>query len=259
VPDTIPIPDHVADVLRRTTADGSVLFLPDEPLARPLYTEVDKVLKALGGRWNRSKKGHVFPAGVQADVAIADALDTGRARKQTHSGFFPTPPAIAEILIEKAEIEEGHHVLEPSAGRGALIDAMLTSLHPPAVIDAVEIRADNIDALSDADPTVTVIGADFLTLEPQLDYDRVVMNPPFENSGVAKHVMHAYRFLKPGGILVAIMPTSDLTTGQSKAAKAFRAHLDEHGFETWDLPHQAFKESGTDIPNTSILRLVKPA
>lgn len=38
-------------------------------------------------------------------------------------GFFPTPPAVIERMLEAAEIEPGHLVLEPSAGKGDLADA----------------------------------------------------------------------------------------------------------------------------------------
>src|SRR3546814_13421981 len=47
--------------------------------------------------------------------------------------------------------------------------------------------------------------ADFLTLPPSPIYDRIVMNPPFDRGRDCDHVRHAFGFLKPGGILVAVM------------------------------------------------------
>jgi hypothetical protein len=38
-------------------------------------------------------------------------------------GFFPTPPALIERIMELADIRDGHRVLEPSAGNGNLADA----------------------------------------------------------------------------------------------------------------------------------------
>jgi 16S rRNA G1207 methylase RsmC len=35
-------------------------------------------------------------------------------------------------------------------------------------------------------------------------FDRVLMNPPFQNADDIKHIQHAISFLNPGGVLVAI-------------------------------------------------------
>ena len=44
--------------------------------------------------------------------------------EEAAKGFFPTPPALAEELIEGIEWETIQHVLEPSAGKGNLVDAI---------------------------------------------------------------------------------------------------------------------------------------
>ena len=87
--------------------------------------------------------------------------------------------------------------------------------------------------------------ANFLETAPTGDYDRVVMNPPFYGTHYARHVEHALRYLRPGGILIAILP----------AAARY-----EHGLLTgsWeDLPVGSFSESGTNV-NTSVLTLRRP-
>lgn len=65
---------------------------------------------------------------------------------------------------------------------------------------------------------------------------RVVMNPPFYGRHYVKHVLHALKFLKPGGVLVSVLPAS--------------AHYDHKELEgRWeDLPVASFAESGTNIP-----------
>ena len=48
-------------------------------------------------------------------------------------GFFPTPPELAEQIIEAADIRPGHRVLEPSAGTGNLCRlaiAVVVQSHP---------------------------------------------------------------------------------------------------------------------------------
>ena len=49
-----------------------------------------------------------------------------------------------------------------------------------------------------------VLGADFLAATPMAVYDLVIANPPFSNSGVMKHTLHAMDFLKPGGRLITL-------------------------------------------------------
>lgn len=54
-------------------------------------------------------------------------------------------------------------------------------------------------------PSVSVTCANFLECNGDLGrFDRVVMNPPFENGADIKHITHALTMLKPGGRLVAI-------------------------------------------------------
>ena len=42
-------------------------------------------------------------------------------------GFFPTPRPIIEMLLERADIGEQHRVLEPSCGKGDILDAFKPS------------------------------------------------------------------------------------------------------------------------------------
>jgi hypothetical protein len=71
------------------------------------------------------------------------------------------------------------------------------------------------------------------------------MNPPFYGKHYVKHVLHALKFLKPGGKLTAILPAS---------ARYDHKLLDGR----WsDLPVGSFSESGTNI-NTTVLTMWAP-
>ena len=78
--------------------------------------------------------------------------------------------------------------------------------------------------------------ADFLVLNGELgQFDRIVMNPPFERGADIEHIRHAYAKLSPGGRLVAICAQRPAPAGG-----AGRALL-----RNWiDLPAGSFKETG---------------
>jgi 16S rRNA G1207 methylase RsmC len=98
-----------------------------------------------------------------------------------------------------------------------------------------------------------VINANFLELSPNPDglYDRVGMNPPFDRERDIDHVVHALKFLKPGGILCAVMSaaTEFRETRKSRAFRAMIKQLDGR-FET--LPERSFSSVGTNV-NTVLL------
>jgi hypothetical protein len=52
--------NDVLAVLAECSTDGNVLYLPSIQLERKLYVSVNKCLANIGGKWFRSKKGHVF-------------------------------------------------------------------------------------------------------------------------------------------------------------------------------------------------------
>ncbi len=78
------------------------------------------------------------------------------------------------------------------------------------------------------------------------DYDRVLMNPPFERGQDREHVQRAYRMLKPGGRLVAVMSEGPFVR-QSNADKAFRQWLRAVGGRSRKLPADAFRAAGTGV------------
>lgn len=125
----------------------------------------------------------------------------------TVRNLFPTPMPVAARVIALAGIEKGDQVLEPSAGTGNLV---VPAIEAGGDVLAVELNADlcealvrRIRALPDQGLSMVVHG-DFFEMENDL-FDKIVMNPPFENGVDIKHVEHALTMLKPGGRLVAIM------------------------------------------------------
>lgn len=150
-------------------------------------------------------------------------------------GYFPTPASIVEQLIEAAEIECDHAVLEPSAGCGDIAQAV--DAVPCGIVACVEINPEMCQVLESKGFAVEC--GDFLNETPTPEFDRVVMNPPFERDGDIQHVMHAFRFLKPGGRLVAIMSEGPFFRTGTRS-KDFRKWLEHHKGTSEQLPDDAF-------------------
>lgn len=129
--------------------------------------------------------------------------------------LFPTPPELAQRMVEYAKIQEGESILEPSAGTGNLIRAIKDTGIFGVNVLAIEISATLCGVLRTVYPVtngdtwngsaVEVMQADFLNM-PELNakFDVILMNPPFENAADIKHIQHARSMLAPGGRLVAI-------------------------------------------------------
>jgi len=174
-------------------------------------------------------------------AAVAEALRKG-VQVVSAPSLFPTPPEVATRLVSLADIRPGHRVLEPSAGTGSLVRAIRES-HPEADVTAVEVNTRLAAALSGMVRRVEC--ADFLTIGENLgEYDRVVMNPPFERGADLDHIKHAFALLAPGGRLVAVCANGPRQ----------REELGEV-CTTWiDLPAGSFREQGTNV-NTAVVVL----
>lgn len=166
-------------------------------------------------------------------------------------GFFPTPPDVAEQFMQFARLGEVRNLLEPSAGSGCLIDIM-RSRHPGAIISYCEINCFLIEILRakyEKSGELHFIGRDFFDLDPvifQPRFDAIALNPPFERGDDAAHVLHAYKFLAPGGILAAIV-SDGVFVRKDKKATVFRDFLRDSKADIAGLPVDAFKPSGTGV------------
>ena len=236
------IDDSVLAVLSAGRCAGDKYFLPDRPLDRKLYESTNKVLTALGGKWNRSAKAHVF--GDSCEEVIEAAIETGEFTLPADMGWFPTPAALAAQVVEMAGVTQGARVLEPSAGKGAIA---IAARDAGALVDCVEIDASRAADLRNAGLNVIHEG-DFLSFAPAPVYDLVVMNPPFAKRADIHHVRHALNFLRPGGRLVSIM-SGGIEFRDDNLTREFR----DQCASIERLPDESFRESGTSVRTVVIV------
>jgi hypothetical protein len=167
---------------------------------------------------------------------------------EVHAGSecFVTPPELARRMARTAHEACPHgvepwRVLEPSAGTGSLVGAVL-EVRPNAEVVAVEQHA----TLAALVPGCHCV--DFLRTSPLGGalgtFDAVIMNPPFSKGQDAKHVLHAYGFLRRGGVLVAIMGAG-AAWRDTGPYRELRALFSARAARTEQLPPETF------YPNTT--------
>ncbi|MCY1062151.1 methyltransferase [Nannocystis sp. SCPEA4] len=169
-------------------------------------------------------------------------------------GFVPTPADLADEVVALAELRPGMRVLEPSAGSGALAEAVQRA-QPAVELDVIE-RQETLRNLLTA-KGFRLIGRDFLEHD-QGGYDAIIQNPPFEDNQDVAHVRHAFELLKPGGVLVSIMSKGPLfRTG--KVETDFRSWLERIGATWHDNDEGAFLKSSrpTGVATVTV-RIRKP-
>lgn len=144
----------------------------------------------------REYLGHRGEARGDSPILIAERELIGKKLP----GFFPTPRPVIEQMLELAGIESHHRVLEPSCGKGDILDALKES-HQDIMLHAIEWNRTLSDVLSAKGHDVEY--GDFL--EHVGVYDRILMNPPFEQGADMAHIQHAYSLLVAGGRLVSVI------------------------------------------------------
>lgn len=172
--------------------------------------------------------------------------------------FYPTPAGIVDDMLRDVKLD-GVKVLEPSAGQGAFA---LPAACQGATVTAIEVNPDHCAVLRSraisqgVSGRIDVRNRNFLTLQPRRIFGLVLMNPPFYGTHYMDHVRHAFEFLAPGGMLIAVLPAS-AQVNESRKHDAFRKWAWEQNALGWagpfrDLPPESFRESGTMIQTVTL-------
>ncbi len=236
------------------TVSGSVVILPPingSPL--PNYKEVREALINAGGKY----KSNTFVFQGDAQPYIDRLLSGESVNIKKEFQFFETPQEIANFMVSKADLSPDKLVLEPSAGRGSIVKAILKNT-PELCVHAFELMDANQSELKQIKDCI-LLGDDFLTApntNHYLSFDRIIANPPFTKNQDIDHVRKMWEVLKPGGRIVTCT-SKHWEHSNNKKEKAFREWLQEIGATVHPIEAGAFKESGTMV-GTNILVIDKP-
>lgn len=239
----------VEDILKHCTLKDNVLKLPRVQFNKKSYAEAKKWIEEAGGSWQGGKvQGFTFP--FNADRVFSILHEGKRCNLQQDFQFFATPPEVADWLVMLAGgVHEDEKVLEPSAGTGAIIDAIHRSCKD-LVVDCFELMPENKELLSKKS-NINILGDDFTTYDLGL-YDKIIANPPFSKNQDIRHVKRMYEHLNNGGTVAAIMSCHWKIASEKECAD-FREWLKDVHAKVCDIEEGSFKQSGTGIETTAVI------
>jgi phospholipid N-methyltransferase len=239
---------------------GNTVFLPDpKEYTMSNYQDVRKALLNAGAIYKRNS--FIFPSDAQPYIDRITGGEKVNIKKEFQ--FFATPAKLAAKLVEMADINSPDlTVLEPSAGQGAIVKAILKH-EPGLIVHCYELMDINRGVLKGIKDCV-ILGEDFLnsdnitkgahtsTNSKDIKFDRIIANPPFNKNQDIEHIKEMYRRLNKNGRLVTIASKHwQFATGKKETA--FRNWIEEIGAITEDIDAGEFKESGTNISTCIIL------
>jgi len=240
------------------TVDGLevILIKPYGKLSDEVYDRLKEYFEVMGGHWREKLGGFVF----YTDHFRRD----DKAKKREHTQFFYTPPSVSSYLVDLSGLSKlesiAHaadiHILEPSAGRGDLIQAL-----PPELIDSVTaVEPDKfswgcyhrLTSICHNVHNCTFEEYYSKAREDGMTFTHVLMNPPYSEGRDIKHVRMAYDLLAPGGRLVSVI-SENSCYWKNDLSKSFRKWLGEVNAQVVSLPTGSFKASGTMIDTMTLL------
>ena len=172
--------------------------------------------------------------------------------------FYPTPPELAAKMLDGLDVDYVNSVLEPSAGKGDLVKAIVDKKRLRSGrysgykldVDCCEIDPYlrqilsynfSDERLGDIDPSGTgrhipeaeiiratdlhIVHDDFLTYRSGKLYDLILMNPPFADGD--RHLLKALDMQKDGGLVICLLNAETLNNPYTHTRQALAKKLKE--------------------------------
>ena len=144
-----------------------------------------------------------------------------------NKNYYPTPPSLAAKMVSKMK-GNPRKILEPSAGKGDLVDAINNS-YKFGHYNKPDICAIEVDPVLQATlrgKGVKVIDSDFLEYSGPDKFELVILNPPFDEGD--KHLLKAMDILYRGQI-ICLLNAETLHNPHTATRKLLKRRLDEAG------------------------------
>ena len=163
--------------------------------------------------------------------------------------YYPTPESLLERILDGLDWEKIEYVLEPSAGKGNIVEYAQKAKEKWSCqdnwrtskldIDCIEIEPELRAILKDKE--FRVVHDDFLTYHTYKHYDLIMMNPPF--SAGARHLLKAIEIQKvSGGGIICILNAETIRNPYTNERQVLQSELTKYGAQIEYYEH-AFSES----------------
>lgn len=167
-----------------------------------------------------------------------------------NESFYPTPSNVIQLMLTGEDLQ-GKTILEPSAGKGDILDHCKDN--GASNLLACEIN-ENLKLI--VKTKAELIADDFLTVESSRisHVDFIIMNPPFSNAD--KHILHAYEIAPAGCKIIALCNLQTLKNTFTETRRKLNQIIEENGSfkDIGDVFKDAERTTGTNI---ALIRLQK--
>ncbi len=175
---------------------------------------------------------------------FAEGKKTGGRASREGVDYFPTPEPLGLKMVEWADARPGEHMLEPSAGHGAI-----ARFFPETTSRTLVEPSPNLASRAElSSPGARVLVSKFEDLHAVNKYHAIVMNPPFGTAGATAiaHLEKAALHLADGGRIVALIPHG---ATDAKFERLMESDAFKHIYKAADinLPASTFERAGTKI------------
>lgn len=163
--------------------------------------------------------------------------------------FYPTPKSLLNKIFDGVDWKQVDTILEPSAGKGDIIEFIQNSeeanrYHHNFEIDCIE-KDPNLQAVL-KQKGFRLVHDDFFTFHTWKQYDLIVMNPPFSCGD--KHLLNALKLQEDGGNVICILNAETLKNPYSVTRQALALRLEDlHANVSYMQNEFVFAERKTSV------------
>lgn len=148
--------------------------------------------------------------------------------------FYPTPQNLIDKMLSDIDFSMVHTILEPSAGKGNIVDKLkkIEEVKNKYYFKNINLDIDCIEADQNLrtilkSKNYRVVYNDFLTYNTMKTYDLIIMNPPFSNG--CKHLLKALKMQeKTGGSVICLLNSETLKNPYTNERKQLLQLLKEY-------------------------------